>query len=217
MELTVQNVYGLILRSRLLRTDEARAMFARWQEEAKDVPATWPSFAAWLVANQYVTEYQATAAGARPRRRLLPQRVQDPRPPGPGRMAGVYKAQHQLGQIVAIKVLPPSKAKDPHLLGRFQREARLAWGSSIPTSSAPSRSARGRRLCTTSSWNTSKAKRSKTCLQRRKKLPPAEAVRLVYQAPARAAAHPRTGPGPPRPQAGQPHARPGRAGPRTAR
>jgi serine/threonine protein kinase len=28
--------------------------------------------------------------------------------------------------VVAIKVLPPSKAKDPTLLARFQREAKLA-------------------------------------------------------------------------------------------
>jgi serine/threonine protein kinase len=31
-----------------------------------------------------------------------------------------------LGQVVAIKVLPPSRAKDPYLLSRFLREARLA-------------------------------------------------------------------------------------------
>jgi serine/threonine protein kinase len=41
-------------------------------------------------------------------------------------MAGVYRAKHRLGQVVAIKVLPPSKAKDATLLARFQREARLA-------------------------------------------------------------------------------------------
>src|SRR5262249_25366645 len=45
---------------------------------------------------------------------------------GKGRMAGVYKAIHPSGQVVAIKVLPPSKAKDPHILARFQREAQLA-------------------------------------------------------------------------------------------
>src|ERR1043166_1473584 len=41
-------------------------------------------------------------------------------------MAGVFKAVHTLGQIVAIKVLPPSRAKSPQLLARFQREARLS-------------------------------------------------------------------------------------------
>ena len=42
-------------------------------------------------------------------------------------MAGVYRGvQQELGQTVAIKILPPSKAKDPQLLGRFLREAKLA-------------------------------------------------------------------------------------------
>src|SRR5262249_55084346 len=45
---------------------------------------------------------------------------------GRGRMAGVYRAKDAEGNVVAIKVLPPSKAKDPVLLARFQREARIA-------------------------------------------------------------------------------------------
>jgi serine/threonine protein kinase len=42
-----------------------------------------------------------------------------------GRQAGVYKAVHASGQLVAIKVLPASKAKDAEILARFRREARL--------------------------------------------------------------------------------------------
>jgi hypothetical protein len=42
---------------------------------------------------------------------------------GTGRMAGVYKAVHASGQMVAIKVLPPGQAKKPQVLGRFLREA----------------------------------------------------------------------------------------------
>jgi serine/threonine protein kinase len=45
---------------------------------------------------------------------------------GKGRMAGVYKAVDQFGQTVAIKILPPSKARDPRLRARFRREADLA-------------------------------------------------------------------------------------------
>src|SRR3990167_4283723 len=45
---------------------------------------------------------------------------------GQGRMAGVYKAVHRLGQVVAVKVLPPSKAKDKQAFARFYREARIA-------------------------------------------------------------------------------------------
>src|SRR5262245_51638972 len=59
MELTVQNVYGLLLRSKLLSVDDARSMFARWKEESKD-STNLVQFASWMVANKYLTEYQAT-------------------------------------------------------------------------------------------------------------------------------------------------------------
>ena len=45
---------------------------------------------------------------------------------GRGETAGVFRAVHDTGQVVALKVLPPSKTKDPQVFGRFQREARLA-------------------------------------------------------------------------------------------
>src|SRR5438067_9167849 len=126
MELTVQNVYGLLLRSKLLSLDEARAMYARWQEEAGDTASNVARFAAWMVQNRYLTEYQATllARGHADGFFLNDYKILDRL--GKGRMAGVYKAQHRLGQVFAIKVLPPSRANEPNLLGRFQREAKLA-------------------------------------------------------------------------------------------
>ncbi|MFO0825682.1 MAG: serine/threonine-protein kinase [Gemmataceae bacterium] len=42
---------------------------------------------------------------------------------GKGQMGGVYKAVHTLGQLVALENFPSSKAKDLHVLGRFQRES----------------------------------------------------------------------------------------------
>jgi serine/threonine protein kinase len=126
MELTVQNVYGLLLRSKLLSLEEARTLYARWQDEAKAEAGNLSRFAAWMVANKYVTEYQAAllVRGHAEGFFLNEYKILDRL--GKGRMAGVYKAQHGLGQIVAIKVLPPSKAQDPNLLNRFQREAHLA-------------------------------------------------------------------------------------------
>src|SRR5262245_17382997 len=125
MELTVQNVYGLLLRSKLLSLEEAKAMFARWQQEAKDAAANVARFAAWMVQNRYLTEYQATllARGHADGFLLNDYKILDRL--GKGRMAGVYKAQHRLGPVVALKVLPPSKAADPRLLARFRREAKL--------------------------------------------------------------------------------------------
>jgi serine/threonine protein kinase len=126
MELTVQNVYGLLLRSKLMSIDEAKTMYARWQQEAKDAATNLAKFASWMVAHRFLTEYQAhlLARGHAEGFFLNEYKILDRL--GKGRMAGVYKAQHPLGQIVAIKVLPPSKAKEANLLGRFHREARLA-------------------------------------------------------------------------------------------
>src|SRR5262249_2507664 len=125
MELTVQNVYGLLLRSKLVSVDEAKTLFARWQDEAKENSSNVARFAAWMVQNRYLTEYQAglLARGHADGFFVNEYRILDRL--GKGRMAGVYKAQHQLGQVVAIKVLPPSKAGDANFLARFQREARL--------------------------------------------------------------------------------------------
>src|SRR5262245_52644907 len=58
MELSVQNLYGLLIRSRLLPLDDAKKMYDRWMSEANDA-ADVGRFAKWMVANNYVTEYQA--------------------------------------------------------------------------------------------------------------------------------------------------------------
>ncbi len=125
MELTVQNVYGLLLRSKLLSVDDARTLFARWQEEAKGSANDINRFAAFMVARRFVTEYQASllVRGHAEGFFLGDYKILDRL--GKGRMAGVYKGQHRLGQVVAIKVLPPSKAHEPNLFHRFKRESRL--------------------------------------------------------------------------------------------
>jgi serine/threonine protein kinase len=126
MEYSVENVCGLLIRSKLLTPDDVKSMYQRWQAEAKDAVKDLPRFTRWLIAKQYVTEYQAglVAKGHADVFFINQYKILDRL--GQGRMAGVYKAVHLLGQVVAIKILPPSKGKDPHLLGRFQREVRLA-------------------------------------------------------------------------------------------
>src|SRR5215813_15146477 len=59
MEFSVENVCGLLIRSKLLNPEEVRSMYARWQGEARDSAGSLPRFTRWLVANRYVTEYQA--------------------------------------------------------------------------------------------------------------------------------------------------------------
>jgi serine/threonine protein kinase len=126
VDLTVENMCGLLIRSRLLTPDGVRGMYSRWQADAKTAQGDIAQFGKWLVTNQFVTTYQAglLARGQADCFFLNEYKILDRI--GQGRMAGVYKAVHQLGQVVAIKVLPPSRAKDAQLYARFQREARLA-------------------------------------------------------------------------------------------
>ncbi|MHB8736906.1 MAG: serine/threonine-protein kinase [Terriglobales bacterium] len=96
-------------------------------------------------------------------------------------MAGVYKAQHPLGQIVAIKVLPPSKAKEPTLLGRFHRESRLALRLKHPNIVRAFQTGIDAGL----NYLVMEYLEGETLedvIARRGKMPPGEAVRLIYQA-----------------------------------
>ncbi|HEY7426504.1 MAG TPA: protein kinase [Gemmataceae bacterium] len=179
--LTVPNVYGLLLRSKLLSMDEARAMFTRWQQEAKDAVNNLAKFASWMVAHKYLTEYQAQllARGHAEGFFLNEYKILDRL--GKGRMAGVYKAQHQLGQTVAIKVLPPSKAKETNLLGRFHREARLSLRLKHPNivRTFQTGAIGGLHYIV---MEYLEGETLDEVIARRGKMPPAEAVRLVYQA-----------------------------------
>ncbi|MGH7172986.1 MAG: serine/threonine-protein kinase, partial [Gemmataceae bacterium] len=181
MELTVQNVYGLLLRSKLLSIDEAKGMYTRWQQESKDAATNLAQFASWMVANRYLTDYQAhlLARGHADGFFLNEYKILDRL--GKGRMAGVYKAQHQLGQIVAIKVLPPSKAKEHNLLGRFHREARLSVRLKHPNivRSFQTGQAQGLHYIV---MEYLEGETLEDVIARRGKMLPGEAVRLVYQA-----------------------------------
>jgi serine/threonine protein kinase len=134
-----------------------------------------------MVANKYLTEYQAglLARGHAEGFFLGDYKVLDRL--GKGRMAGVYKAQHRLGQVVAIKVLPPSKAKDPTLLGRFQREARLALKLKHPNIVRAFQVGVSEGLYYLV-MEYLEGETLEDVLTRRGKFLPGEAVRLVYQA-----------------------------------
>jgi len=181
MVFTVENICGFLIRSKLLTPEEVRALQQRWQAEAKDQAGSISQFSKWLVANRYVTEYQAVllAKGHADSFFLNQYKILDRL--GQGRMAGVYKAEHTLGQVVAIKVLPPSKAKNPQLLGRFQREARMALRLKHPNV------VRTYQLGEANDvqylvMEYLEGETLEEILQRRRKLPPAEAVRLIHQA-----------------------------------
>jgi serine/threonine protein kinase len=182
MELTVENICGLLIRSRLLTPDEVKGMYQRWQAEAKGSAASsLGKFSKWLVANQFVTEYQAAllARGHADDFFLNDYKILDRL--GKGRMAGVYKAAHKLGQVVAVKVLPPSRARDPQMLGRFQRESALAIRLKHPNIVRTFQTGLANGLY----YLVMEYLEGETLdevLQRRGKLPPTEGVRLIYQA-----------------------------------
>ena len=149
MELTVQNVYGLLLRSKLLSLDEAKTMYRalagggqgrgrqpgplRLLDGGQQVPHRVPGHACWPAATPTASSSTSTRSSTGSARAAWPAST---------------RRQHRLGQIVAIKVLPPSKAKDadaarplpargpaghaaeapqhrPHLPGRRRRRAAL--------------------------------------------------------------------------------------------
>lgn len=122
---SVPGLCALLGSSRLLTADEVAGLEQRWRREVHN-PGDLEQFTRWLVANQYATDFQvamllrghASSLFLGPYKLL--QRI------GRGRLAMVYKAVHRLGRLAAVKVLPPSRARDPQALARFQREARLA-------------------------------------------------------------------------------------------
>jgi serine/threonine protein kinase len=181
MDLTVENVSGLLIRSRLLTPEDVKTAYQRWLGEAKGAAQQLGPYLKWLVMRGYLTEYQANLIARGHADNFFIEQYKILDRIGKGRMAGVYKAVHQLGQTVAIKVLPPSKAKDAQTLGRFQREARLALRLKHPNIVRTFQMGESNGL----HFIVMEYLEGETLddmLLRRGKLPPPEAVRLVHQA-----------------------------------
>jgi eukaryotic-like serine/threonine-protein kinase len=181
MNFTVENICGLMIRSKLLTPPAVKALAERWQREGRDNVKNVQKFAQWLIGQQILTEYQARLLlkGQADHFFLNQYKILDRL--GQGRMAGVYKAVHPSRQTLAIKVLPPSKAKDAQLLARFQREARLALKLKHPNvvRSFQVGEAGGLNFLV---MEYLEGETLEDVLRRRKKLPPNEAVRIVHQA-----------------------------------
>lgn len=175
----MQNMCGLLLRSRLLSADEVKTLQRRWQAEAKGGNA--PAFLRWLVAHQQLTEYQANLLAKGHADSFFLGHYKILERIGRGRMAGVYKAVHPLGQIVALKVLPPSRSKNPQLLARFQREARLSLRLRHPNVVRSFQIGQSGGLHYLV-MEYLEGETLEDVLGRRRRLPPAEAVRLLHQA-----------------------------------
>jgi eukaryotic-like serine/threonine-protein kinase len=126
MDLTLDNLCDHLTRSRLLAPHEIEAARRRWEETAADKGPSSSQFTRWLIRENLLTEYQASLLSKGHVDDFFLNDYKILERVGRGRMAGVYKAVRADGQIVAVKVLPPSRARIPALFGRFQREARLS-------------------------------------------------------------------------------------------
>ena len=176
---TVTEYCGLIARSRLLPEAEVAAHRTRWLADNPDADAD--GFRRSLVSAKALTAYQATlvqrghTGGFLVGGYTILDRV------GKGQSAGVYKARHPSGQLVAVKVLPSSKVKDAHTLNRFLREGRLLTLLDHPNVVRAFQVGREGPVAFIA-MEYLDGETLDELLGRRKKLPAAEAVRVVSQA-----------------------------------
>ena len=123
--MTVDEYCQLIVQSQLHSASVVKGMRARWLMVAR-TPDDVSAFARWLIARGHLTAHQATLIGRGKVDNFFFNEFRILERIGKGCMAGVYKAVDPKGRMAAIKVLPPSKAEEPAMLARFQREAELA-------------------------------------------------------------------------------------------
>lgn len=169
-----------VMKSQLLSESRLRECLQKWRAENPGSESA-EGFRQYLVRHKALTEYQSLL--------LMRGRVDgffiggytvlDRL--GRGASAGVYRASHPSGQQVALKVLPVSRAKNPHILNRFQREGRLVTQLNHPNV------VRAFQLAQTGDihfivMEHLDGETVEDVLNRRKKLPPGEAVRIVHQA-----------------------------------
>ncbi len=171
----------LIVKSRLLTTEEVDALYRKWKEERPGSDTRVDSFRRFLIARRALTDYQAALIqrGRSDGFFLGGYKILDQI--GKGQMGGVYKAVHNFGQLVALKILPASRAKNTHTLGRFQREARLLTQLDHPNVVRAYQVGEGGGV----HYIVMEYLEGETLdevLDRRSRLPVAEAVRLVRQA-----------------------------------
>ncbi|HEV3386062.1 MAG TPA: serine/threonine-protein kinase [Gemmata sp.] len=178
---SVRDYCALLTKSKLLAAEELELALKKWKEESPRQDDQVDSFCKFLISRRSLTEWQAAMVrrGRADGFFIGGYRIVDRI--GKGQMGGVYKAVHGLGQLVALKILPASKAKAPHVLSRFQREARLLTQLDHPNV------VRAFQVGESGGINFIameflEGETLDETLTRRKRLPWAEAVRLMHQA-----------------------------------
>jgi serine/threonine protein kinase len=99
----------------------------RFDRSALEATHEVPRLAAMLVRANNLTDYQAAALVQGKARGLVVGPYLVLSKCGQGGMGVIFKARHRpTGQVVALKILPPSFAREPTLVQRFQREVAAA-------------------------------------------------------------------------------------------
>jgi serine/threonine protein kinase len=121
---TNQELLSLIARSRVRDADRVREYLAKLTA-AGGVPAAPPALAARMVADGFLSPFQAENLLAGRWKRFFIGKYKVLERIGVGGMGAVFLCEHTLmKRKVAVKVLPAAKAKDPAARQRFYREAR---------------------------------------------------------------------------------------------
>ncbi|MFO0925980.1 MAG: serine/threonine-protein kinase [Gemmataceae bacterium] len=123
-EPTVETVCELLAASPLLTAAEVAELRQRWDREATD-PTDVQAFNGWLEDRRYLSDFQLSMVLQRHANLLVLNEYKLIDRVGRGRLTMVYKAVDRVGQPAALKVLPPSRARDKATLAWFLREAQL--------------------------------------------------------------------------------------------
>jgi serine/threonine protein kinase len=178
---TVERFCTLLARSRLLGGPALRAVRGRWLRAAGPAAADLRGFTRWLVGTRCLTGYQVNRLLHGHTDCFFLDRYKILRRLGEGPLARVYEAVGPEGHPVALKVLPPSRAGEPRLRACFERQSRAAPRLLHPNVVRTLRAgaANGVRFTVLEYLE---GEPLADVLRRRGRLPPAEAVRLAYQA-----------------------------------
>jgi eukaryotic-like serine/threonine-protein kinase len=182
MEFTVESLCNQLARNRLLAPDAVRRMRQRWREEAKGASDDAGRFSKWAISSGYLTDFQLGMLTRGFADLLLLGEYKLLDRIGQGRMAGVYKGVHSSGQVVAVKVLPPSKAQVPQLLARFLREARLSLRLKHPNVVRTFQVGKGKGELNFIVMEHLEGETLEDVLKRRGRLPALEAGQVILQA-----------------------------------
>src|SRR3954465_6514311 len=175
-----KDLVALIVRSRLMGAEELKGALRDLTPTGSNA-ADLENVRRTLVAGKHLTDYQAALLlrGHADGFFLGPYRIEELI--AKGRMSGVYRGVHLSGQEVAIKVLPASKARNPEVLSRFRREARLLTRLDHPNIVRAFHigEADGKHFLVLEYLDGDTREEP---LAQWKRLPPVEAVRIVHQA-----------------------------------